>query len=181
MGGLCVSFLADPKKTSTNLIFSMPRGHCLHFYPHFAKYTTTPTFLWWTLKQCPAVWISQFGLCKQVGEGKQLPILVLVQAVLIKKPSAQEAGCCLFSHPFPPWAGWKHKPLSNMEMDSGKCVAESNLAVLGGNVSKRPALFCLYILLFSITGLIFLKLSAKCSPARHQPSKQGFQKSSSAI
>lgn len=159
----------------------MPCGHCLHFNHHFAKYTTTPTILWWTPKQCPAVWISQFGLCQKVGEGKQLPTLVLAQPVLIKKPFAQEAGCCLFLSSIPPCAGWKHKPLSNMEMDSGKCVAESNFAVLEGNVSKRSALFCLYILLFSITGLIFLQHSAKRSPAHHRPSKQGSQKSSSAI
>lgn len=148
MGGLCVSFLADPKKPSTNLIFSMPRGHCLHFYPHFAKYTTTPTFLWWTPKQCPAVWISQFGLCKQVGEGKQLPILVLVQTVLIKKPSAQEAGCCLFSHPFPP-----EQVESTSLCLTWKWIQENVLLRAiwrcWGGMSVRDQLFSVYIFYYS--------------------------------
>lgn len=49
-----------------------------------------------------AVWISQFGLCQKVGEGKQLPILVLAQTVFIKKPLPKKQDAVSFSHPFPP-------------------------------------------------------------------------------
>lgn len=171
--------IKKPLPTLAHLAFSMPCGHCLHFYHYFAK-NTTATVLWWTTKQCLAIWISQLGLCKQLQEGKQLPVLGVFHSVLIKKPFAQEARCCFFSR-LSLTADWKHEPLSNMEMDSGKYVAGSSFAVLRGNISKRSDLSHLYILLFSITVFIFLKLSAKCSPAHHLPSKQDFQKSSSAI
>lgn len=42
----------------------------------------------------------------------------------------------------------KHEVLSNVEMDSGRCVAESNFAVLGG-ISVRNQLFPVYIFYYS--------------------------------
>lgn len=56
---------------------------------------------------------------------------------------------------FPHCTDWKHKPLSNMKMDSGKCVADGNFAMLRGISAMRSALCHPYILLYSITGLIF--------------------------
>lgn len=88
--------IKKPLPTLAHLAFSMPCGHCLHFYHYFAK-NTTATVLWWTTKQCLAIWISQLGLCKQVQEGKHLPVLGVFQTVLVKKPFAQEVGCCFFS------------------------------------------------------------------------------------
>lgn len=56
---------------------------------------------------------------------------------------------------FPHCTDWKHKPLSNMKMDSGKCVADGNFAMLRGISARRSAFCHPYILLYSITGLIF--------------------------
>lgn len=63
---------------------------------------------------------------------------------------------------------WMHEPLSSMEMDSGKGVAESNSAALGGNSSKPSALSHLYILLFSITAWFFCQPSAHLLVTYHQ-------------
>lgn len=56
---------------------------------------------------------------------------------------------------FPHCTDWKHKPLSNTKMDSGKYVADGNFAMLRGISAMRSALCHPYILLYSITGLIF--------------------------